>query len=154
MKYCLFILIFSMSIIQIHLILPPQIRQELLNKLTKKISPSDLDQDYTLFTEDFSEDFKQMKYNVSDIQALMTKYRLPEIFNYFNQSGAKKIVKNQARCGSCWSFSATSALAYRYKKYGIDISLSPQDALSCYLPDCESGNNIQDPQLNLVKMEH
>ena len=33
----------------------------------------------------------------------------------------------------------------------MDISLSPQDALSCYLPDCDRGNNVQDPQLNLIR---
>ena len=151
MKSCIFLLIFSMAIIQIKLILPPQIRQELFNKLTKKISPSDFEQDYTELTSDFSEDFQQMKYNVSDIQALMAKYNLSESFNYISQTGAEVIIKNQARCGSCWSFASTSALAYRYKKYGIDINLSPQDGLSCYFPDCDSGNYIIDSLLNLVK---
>ena len=151
MKYCLLYLIFSLSIIQVHLYLPFQKRKELLENLAKKISPSGVN--LNIFDEDeyFKDSFTQMKYNVSDIQALMAQYKLPESYNYLTDVGATSDVKDQADCGCCWSFAATSALAYRYKKLGLDISLSPQDALSCYLPDCESGNNVIDPQLNLVK---
>ena len=151
MKYCLLYLVFSLSIIQVHLYLPFQKRKELLEKLAIKISPSDVD--LTVFNEDdfFQDSFTQMKYNVSDIQALIAQYNLPENYNYLTDVNATADVKNQQSCGCCWSFSATSALAYRYKKLGLDISLSPQDALSCYLPDCDIGNNVLDPQLNLVK---
>ena len=151
MKYCLLYLVFSLSIIQVYLYLPFQKRKELLDKLAIKISPSDFD--LKVFDQDdyFKDSFKQMKYNVSDIQALIAQYNLPESYNYLTDVDATSDVKNQASCGSCWSFAATSALAYRYKKLGLDISLSPQDALSCYLPDCDRGNNNIDPQLNLVK---
>ena len=60
-------------------------------------------------------------------------------------------IKDQQRCGCCWSHAATSALAYRYKLKGLDLDLSPQDGLSCYLPDCEIGNYLITPQLNLIK---
>ena len=63
MKSLILLLIFSLTIIQVKLILPPQMRQELLNKLTKKISPSDLAQDNPEFNPEFSE---KMEYNVSD----------------------------------------------------------------------------------------
>ena len=151
MKYSLLCLVFSLSIIQVHLYLPFQKRKELLEKLAIKISPSDVD--LTFFNEDdfFQDSFTQMKYNVSDIKALMAQYNLPENYNYLKDVNATADVKNQQSCGCCWSFAATSALAYRYKKLGLDLSLSPQDGLSCYLPDCERGNNVQDPQLNLVK---
>ena len=151
MKYCLLYLVFSLSIIQVHLYLPFQKRKELLEKLAIKISPSDVD--LTIFKEDdfFQDSFTQMKYNVSDIQALLAQYNLPENYNYLTDVNATADVKNQQSCGCCWSFAATSALAYRYKKLGLDISLSPQDALSCYLPDCDRGNNVQDPQLNLIR---
>ena len=152
MKYSLFHLLFLLTIIQVQLILPPEKREELLNKLAKKISPSDLDKNIFDYEEYFYEEsFQQMKYNVSDIQALMAKYNLPENYNYLNESNATINIKDQENCGCCWSFSATSALAYRYKKLGLDISLSPQDGLSCYLRDCDMGNNLIDPQLNLVK---
>ena len=38
-------------IIHVKLILPPQMRQEILNRLTKKISKSDLEQTETLINE-------------------------------------------------------------------------------------------------------
>ena len=148
MKYCLIYLVFSLIIIKVNLLLRMEERQELLNKLAKKIS---LNEEFAEYFDDSTDDFKQMKYNVSDIQALQKKYGLPENYNYFNDTGADIIVKNQGSCGSCWSFAATSALAYRYKKFGIDISLSPQNGLSCYFPDCIAGNYGIDPQMNLVK---
>ena len=33
----------------------------------------------------------------------------------------------------------------------IEVDLSPQDALSCYLRDCDLGNYLLDSQMNLVK---
>ena len=47
---------------------------------------------------------------------IISEYDIPETFNYFNQSGTEIIIKDQVNCGSCWFLSATSALAYRYKK--------------------------------------
>ena len=47
----------------------------------------------------------------------LRRYR--QDYDYFEKAGATKIVKNQELCGCCWSFSSTSALAYRFKKYGI-----------------------------------
>ena len=148
MKSNMILLIFLVLIFQVQLILEPEKRQELLDRLAKEISLSDL---HHLNDDDSLTSFKAMKYNVSDIQALLTKYDLPENFNYFNATGAKKNVKNQKSCGSCWSFAATSSLAYRYLKYGLDLDLSPQDGLSCYIRDCDWGNFQIDPELNLVK---
>ena len=149
MKSLILLLIFSLTIIQVELILPPQMRQELLHKLTKKISPSDLSQDNPEFNSEFSE---KMKYNVSDIQKLMAEYGLPENFNFFDKTGADIIVKDQGKCTySEWAFVATSTLAYRYKIHGININLSPQEGISCYRPDCKSGMSLRDIHLNLVK---
>ena len=53
-------------------------------------------------------------------------------------------VKNQGGCGSRWSFASTTALAYKYKAKGIDMDLSPQYPLSCYLKDCEKGDRLID----------
>ena len=152
MEYNMIVLIFSLLIIQVQLILEPEKRQELLDRLSEKISISDLKQEHNnLYDDNILDSFQAMKYNVSDIQKLLKKYNLPENFNYFNETGAKRNVKDQQICGSCWSFAATSSLAYRYFKYGIDIDLSPQDGLSCYLRDCYIGNTQIDPELNLVK---
>ena len=146
------LLIFSLLIIQVQLRLEPEQRQELLDRLAKKISISDLEKgNHYLYDDEALTSCQAMKYNVSDIQELLKKYDLPEYFNYFENTGATKNVKDQQRCGSCWSFAATSSLAYRYYKYGLSLSLSPQDGLSCYLPDCDWGNFQIDPELNLVK---
>ena len=67
MKYHLIYLVFSLTIIKVNLLLRMEERQELLNKLAKKIS---LNEEFAECIDDFTDDFKQMKYNVSDIQAL------------------------------------------------------------------------------------
>ena len=154
MKVNLLPIIFSLIIIKVQLNLRAEKRQELLDKLTTKISFSDIDQNLFEYEDDeyisMEDSFKQMNYNLTYIKELLQIYGFPESYNYLNETGAKKIVKNQQSCGCCWSFAATSALAYRYKKYGIDINLSPQDAVSCFKKDCR-GTNLLDPQLNLVK---
>ena len=41
-------------------------------------------------------------------------------------------------------------MAYRYYKKGIDIDLSPQYMLSCYVGDCDTGGYLMDTQFLLV----
>ena len=43
------------------------------------------------------------------------------------------------------------ALSYRYFLKGINVTLSPQHELSCYIKDCDHGNVLIDPQLSLIK---
>ena len=48
-------------------------------------------------------------------------------------------IKDQAQCGSCWSFAGSTALAYRFcqaSKGKVNVVLSPQDSISC-----DKGNN-------------
>ena len=118
MKVNLLTIIFSLTILQVQLNLRPEKRQELLDKLTTKISITDIVQNLDKFNyeEYFEEDFKKMSYDINEIKSLMKQYDLPESYNYFNDTGAEIIVKNQASCGCCWSFASTSALAYRFKK--------------------------------------
>ena len=153
MKVNILIILFSLTLIQVQLNLRAEKRQELLDKLTTKISFSDIGRNLDRFNYDkyLEEDsFHQMSYDINEIKSLMNQYGLPESYNFFEDTSAEKIVKEQGYCGCCWSFASTSALAYRFKKYGIDISLSAQNPVSCYKRDCE-GNNIVDPQLNLIK---
>ena len=158
MKLSLFNIIFILAFTQVHLNLRKEQREELLKKVSNKIIPTDDEQSKcgckdisSQYYEDFEEEsFKALNYNVTEIKELMEKYNLPLEYNYFNDTSAEIIVKNQKKCGSCWSFSATSALAYRFFKKGIEVELSPQDAVSCYQGNCQ-GNPIIDTQLNLVK---
>ena len=90
MKYYLIYLVFSLTLIKVNLLLREEERQELINKLAKKVS---LDEDFPEYQEDFNDDFKKMKYNVSEIQALQKTYGLPENYNFFNDTGAEIIVK-------------------------------------------------------------
>ena len=61
------------------------------------------------------------------------------------------IIKNQGYCGSCWSFASSTALSYRFHKKGINVDLSPQYPLSCYIRDCDMGDHLIDSNFNLVK---
>ena len=130
-------------------------RKNLLNKYTKKIS---LENSFTseinsLKQKYYSQNVKDdhMTYDVEAIDAIIDKYGFPKDYNYLNETSCPTVVKDQGRCGCCWSHAATTSLAYRYHKIGVEVDLSPQDALSCYLKDCDAGNFLIDPELNLVK---
>ena len=127
-------------------------RQELLNKLTKKVSLENIEEFKNVENEFMSNSFKAtIDYDPAQIEKIMSLYGFPESYNFLEETNATIRVKDQQSCGCCWSHAATSALAYRYHLKGINVSLSPQDALSCYLRDCDKGNYLIDPQLNLVK---
>ena len=143
--YCLILLLF-----EINCLLPPEKREELMRKYTKEIRPDSFDP----YEEDFSYDDSLKagyNYDVNKINEILTKYDFPLNFNFLEAHNITPIVKNQKKCGCCWSHAATSALGYRYSLKGLNLSLSPQDALSCYVTDCDHGNWGIDAQMNLVK---
>ena len=121
-----------------------------MNKYTKKISI----ENFSLLEDFFDEhdlNLNSFKYDINKINETLKKYDFPQNFNFLEQQNITANVKNQQRCGCCWSHAVTSALAYRFKLKGLDLDLSPQDGLSCYLRDCDMGNYLIDPQLNLIK---
>ena len=149
----LFSYIFLLFIVkEVHLILPEFKRQELLNKLTKKITFENINE-YKKIGPNFglSSSKEGISYDPAKIENLLKEYTFPTDYNFFEDTNATINVKDQANCGCCWSHASTSALAYRYHKKGIEVDLSPQDGLSCYIRDCDAGNYVIDPQLNLIK---
>ena len=125
-------------------------RKYLMEKLTKKISwdnPKEIKSEY--YSRNYLK--KSIKYDPDKIESIMNKYNFPRYYNFFEDTGTTINVKDQASCGSCWSHASTTSLAYRYNKLGVNIDLSPQYGLSCYIRDCEAGNYLIDSQLNLVK---
>ena len=142
-------------VIKINSLLPPEKRQELFNKYIKKL-PQDKDIDINRmfnskkFQYDYGDD-ETIPYDINKVNSILDQYDFPLDFNFLEEHNITANVKNQKGCGCCWSHAATSALAYRYKLKGLDLDLSPQDGLSCYLPDCEAGNYLIDPQMNLIK---
>ena len=137
---------------QIHSKMTDKEREILLNKLTKKI-PFDNEEEIPSLKEKYlSRTLKEtINYRVKDIDQIIEKYGFPKNYNFFEDTGATIRIKDQQRCGCCWSHAATTSLAYRFQKIGNNIDLSPQDALSCYLRDCDAGNYLIDAAMNLVK---
>ena len=144
------ILLYLIFISKILLKLPDEKRKNLLSKLTKIKSLENINQ---LENELDLNDFKDTKidYDPQKIKNLIDEYQFPQEYNFLEDINATIRVKNQANCGCCWAHASSSALGYRYQKLGKNIDLSPQYSLSCYIRDCEAGNYLIDPQLNLVK---
>ena len=134
-----FALIYFLYLISIsNSLLPKEKRKELINKLAKKITPEEYN-NLELFS--YNENLETtIYYSKARIDELIEDYNFPKNFSFFDEYNITPIVKDQAKCGCCWSFASTSALSYRYNKLGIDVNLSPQDGLSCYLKDCKTGN--------------
>ena len=150
-KYFLSLYLLLLLLFQIKSKMTEERRNYILNKLTKKIS---LEDDVAKFLKEkyYSKNLKDtIPYDPRIIKSIMKEYDFPENFNYLEEKNFTAIVKDQQRCGCCWSHAATTALAYRYRNIGIEVDLSPQDALSCYLRDCDAGNFLIDSQMNLVK---
>ena len=152
MNKIIFYLSFLFLFTQVYLKLTEEKRNELLNKYTKKVSFQNLDELKNYETYFYSEPLKGgIQYDPARIESLILEYGFPLEYNFINETNATSNVKDQGSCGCCWSHAATTTLAYRYHKKGIEVDLSPQDGLSCYLKDCDYGNYIIDPQLNLIK---
>jgi len=131
-------------LLQIYSKMTDKEREILLNKLTKKVLLDNEEEISSLKDQIFSRTLKEtINYKVKDIDQIIEKYGFPKNYNFFDDTGATIRIKDQQRCGCCWSHAATTSLAYRYQKIGYNIDLSPQDALSCYLRDCDAGNYLQ-----------
>ncbi len=136
--------------LKVNSLLLPEQRDELLSKYTTKItSESSPSRDEVFYSADSEEE--SYDYDADKIKGILSQYSFDQDFNFFQIYNATAKVKFQENCKCGWALSAASALSYRFKVKGLDLDLSPQYSLQCYLPDCKSGNNLLDPQLNLIK---
>ena len=124
-------------------------RKSLLKKVTKQVS-------FKHKKEPLNQYFPRegqtgMTYEASKIKQIITKYGFPESYNYITEKSPNVHIKNQGNCGSCWAFASTTALAYRFHNKGINVDLSPQHGISCYISDCDVGDYLINSQFNLVK---
>ena len=113
------IFIFLFLIIQVQLHLKEEKRQELLSKLTKKISYEGLTQNLRKSQREIEDSFQIIQYNITEIKLLLEEYNLPLNYSFFNNTSAIKDIKTQGNCDSSWSFAVTSTIAYRFKKMGL-----------------------------------
>ena len=142
--------ILILLVFKINSLLPPEQGDELLSKFTKKITIESSPLSEKVFYS-FNSEEESYNYDVDKIKVILAQYSFEQDFNFLQRYNITAKVKNKNSCKCGWALSAASALAYRFKKKGLDLDLSPQYSLQCYLPDCKAGNNLLDPQLNLIK---
>ena len=151
MKYILSLLLVLISLQKIQSQMTEEERQSLLDKVTKTINTFKKKDNQLYSSINIHSDYKEIKYSPTKIKEVIDKYKFPQNYNFIVEEKPNVNIKDQKNCGSCWAFASTTALAYRYHKIGIDVDLSPQYLISCYIRDCEAGDQLIDPQLSLVK---
>ena len=75
----------------------------------------------------------------------------PESYNFIEDKNPPVNIKDQKSCGACWAFATSTALSYRYFLHGINVDLSPQSLLSCYIKDCNEGGYLLDANIYSAK---
>ena len=144
-------IIILLLISSLHSQLTDEERQNLLEKVFKKKNKPEFEKWFFPAKDTNDEEEKSLIYDPQKIKAIINKYNFPESYNFIDEVKQTVHIKNQENCGCCWAFAATTALAYRYFKKGINIDLSPQYMLSCFSGDCDSGGYLIDTQFLLVK---
>ena len=99
----LFIIIISFLYIQISKSsLTKSQRKKFLSKLAKPIVLDDLY--LNSFYNRKNDSSTDVKYEFPKIQEIIKKYNFPEEYNFLKSEKITPIIKNQGKCGSCWSF--------------------------------------------------
>ena len=147
MLILLFLLILLFSFI--HSQMTEEKRQFLLKKVTKRI---DSIKQFNKFSplKNFYER-GSISYDSNKIKKIIEENKFPESYNFIEKEMPTVHIKAQKNCGSYWAFSSSTALAYRFIKQGIDVNLSPQNLISCYIRDCDEGGYLMESQFYLVK---
>ncbi len=124
-------------------------RKKFLKKYAKSITLTDTNDFYPL--NKMYPILGETTYDPVKVKEIIDKYNFPQNYNFIEAENAKVYVKDQNECGASLAFATTTALSYRFHKKGIEVNLSPQHLISCYIRDCSDGNFAIDTQFNLVK---
>lgn len=98
-------------------------------------------QDMFTDTIDYPEDI-EVEENEELANSLPSSYDFRKTWKTCNPK-----VRAQLKCGSCWSFAGSTALAYRFcqkSKGKVKVTLSPQDSVSCDKTNrgCNGGSRL------------
>lgn len=81
---------------------------------------------------------------------------LPASFDWRLRSGVVGPVRDQRSCGSCWTFSALSALESQFKiRKNVTLDLSEQELVDCVYPfySCEIGGFMHEGKLHFIELK-
>ena len=110
----IFLIFFACLLSQSKTQMTKEERESLLKKTSKPIfegNMRELKLDRKVSEKDIS-----FKYDRDKIKEILNKYNFPTNYSFFEDTKAQINVKDQASCGSCWSFASTTALSYRFLK--------------------------------------
>ena len=142
-SFCL-LLLFHFSLSQ----MTEEKRKYLLNRFTKKI---DILQSNIFSPLKAFYNREDIIYEPDKIKSLIKSNGFPESYNFIEDKNPPVNIKDQKGCGACWAFATSTALSYRYFLHGINVDLSPQSLLSCYVKNCDEGGYILDANIYSAK---
>ena len=151
MKTNIFFISFILFINHVHSNLSKEKRKELLNKYTKEVRNLKEEELFNVINLNSNIYHNKIDYDFNEIQKIINKNSFPESYNFIEKEKATIYLKDQEGCGCCWAMATTTALSYRYHKFGIkNLDLSPQYTISCLAKECR-GIKTADALMNLVK---
>jgi C1A family cysteine protease len=94
-------------------------------------------------------------HGASSINTSGESYQVIIDWRNYNGMNFMTPVKNQGECGSCWAFASSAVFEAQTKinanNPNLDIDLSEQDLVSCYLPNTYSVNGCDGATQNQIK---
>ena len=123
-------------------------RNYLLNRFTKKI---DLFKSKSFAPLKAVYKRENITYEPDKIKALIKEYDFPDNYNFIEDKKPPINIKDQQDCNAGWAFATTTALSYRYYLKGVNVDLSPQSIISCFVEDCDANAYLLDTNFYSAK---